>query len=399
MSGLLPLAEAQARLLGLAGPLGTENIAIEAAVGRYLAADLAARRTQPAADLSAMDGYAVGADDLVGPWAVIGESAAGHPFGGTLRAGEAARISTGAVMPAGSGAVLLQENATRDGELLSLNGEGVPERRHIRRRGFDFADGDVVLDAGTRLGAAQLGLVIAAGHTALTVGRLASLAVLDSGDELAVDAAELGDHRIPASNGPMLAALAAPFAASVSRIGPVPDTLEALTEAFERAAHADVIVTTGGASVGDHDLIRPALEMWGAEIEFWRVAMRPGKPLLVARKGSQWVLGLPGNPVSSYVTAYLFLLPLLRRLAGAGQCLPLPLVARTTAPLPPGHDRIELLRGRLSGADIEPFSQRDSSALRTLASANALIERPIGTPEVPVGGEVRVYPLENGGVA
>lgn len=399
MSAMLSLAEAQARLLEAAVPLGAENLAAEAAAGRYVAVDLHARRTQPAADLSAMDGYAVRADDLAGPWTVVGESAAGHPFPGSLRPGEAARISTGALMPDGGGAVLLQENAARDGERLTLNGEGMPEARHIRRRGFDFADGDRVLAAGTRLGPAQLALAIAAGHTSLSVGRCASLAVIDSGDELARDAAEWADHRLPASNGAMIAALAAPFAATTARIGPVPDRLDALVDAFGHAGSADVIVTTGGASVGDHDLIRPALDAWGAQIDFWRVAMRPGKPLLLARKGPQWIIGLPGNPVSSYVTAFLFVLPLLRRLAGATTALPRATLARTTAPLPAGGDRLELVRGILDGAAVEPLGQRDSSALRTLAAANALIERPIAAPEAPAGSEVRVYPLENGGAA
>ncbi|MGZ3173883.1 MAG: molybdopterin molybdenumtransferase MoeA, partial [Croceibacterium sp.] len=181
----LPLAEAQARLLAQVESLPAESIGAERAIGRYIATPLRAARTQPAADLSAMDGYAMRADDVTGPWRVVGESAAGHPFGGELAPGETIRISTGALMPAGEGVVLLQENAARDGETLALNGQGEPIARHIRRAGFDFRSGDEVLGAGIRIGPAQLALALAAGHAELTVHTLPSLAVLDSGDELA----------------------------------------------------------------------------------------------------------------------------------------------------------------------------------------------------------------------
>ncbi|HEY6815685.1 MAG TPA: molybdopterin molybdotransferase MoeA, partial [Croceibacterium sp.] len=376
MTALLPLAEAQARLLALAAPLGSETLPAERCVGRYLAAEVKARRTQPAADLSAMDGYAVTGD---GPWRVVGESAAGHPFGGSIARGEALRISTGALMPAGGEAVLLQEEAEREDERLSLAPGGEASARHIRRRGFDFIEGTALLASGVRLGPAQLALAIGAGHgNGLQVGTLPHVSVIDSGDELALSAEQWDDHRLPASNGAMIAAMAAPLASAVERLGPVPDRLDALAQALARAGQADVIVTTGGASVGDHDLVRPALEAWGATIDFWRVAMRPGKPILLARRGRQWILGLPGNPVSSYVTAFLFLLPLLRRLAGAGDCLPRSLVARTDRPLPPGGPRLELVRARLVGSAVLPLDERDSSALRALAAADALIERPIG---------------------
>ena len=283
MTPPLPLAEAQQRLLSAVEPLPAETVAVERAVGRYLAEPLVAARTQPAADLSAMDGYAVRADDLAGPWKVVGESAAGHPFSGSLQPGEAIRISTGALMPPGDGAVLLQENALREAATLALNGEGDPTPRHIRRAGFDFREGDALLEAGARIGPAQLALALAAGRGEVAVHRLPSLAILDSGDELAADPTACAPHQIPASNGAMLAAMAAPHAASVLRLGPVPDRMDAMLAALDKAADADVIVTSGGASVGDHDLVRPALEQWGAQIDFWRVALRPGKPLLVAR--------------------------------------------------------------------------------------------------------------------
>ncbi len=401
MSPALPLAEAQERLLGAVEPLAEEVVAADLAVGRFLARPLAACRTQPAADLSAMDGYAVRADDASGPWAVVGESAAGRPFAGEIAPGQAIRLSTGAMMPDGDVLVLLQENAERSGERLALNGEGAPATRHIRRAGFDFREGDEVFAAGARIGAAQLALALSAGHATLAVRRLPRLAVIDSGDELSADPSACEPHRIPASNGAMIAAMAAPFAASVARLGPVPDTMEALAEALGRAGDADVVVTSGGASVGDHDLVRPALEQWGASIDFWRVAIKPGKPLLVARRGGQWVLGLPGNPVSSYVTAFLFLLPLLRALGGAPafSALPSAICARLEAPLPATGDRAEFVRAVYADGAVRPLGQQDSSALRSLAACNALVVRDPHAPGALAGEEVRLHLLEGGGIA
>ena len=392
----LALAEAQARLLAQVEPLSTETLAAERAIGRYLAGPLSARRTQPAADLSAMDGYAVRSDDSAGPWRVVGESAAGHPFTGTLAPTEAIRISTGAAMPAGEGLVLLQENAARDGDRLALNGEGEPSARHIRRAGFDFRAGDALFATGARIGPAQLALALAAGHAELSVRRLPSLAVLDSGDELCADPAACPPHQIPASNGATLAAMAAPHVASVARLGPVPDRLEAMLAALDKGSEAHVLVTSGGASVGDHDLVRPALAQWGATIAFWRVAMRPGKPLLVARRGRQWVIGLPGNPISSYVTAFLFLLPLLRALGGASDPRPRHLLARLGTSLPPAGDRTEFVRARFDGDSLVPVAVQDSSALLALAVAEALVERPANAPAARAGDLVEAYWLENG---
>lgn len=402
MTGPIPLADAWARLLADAAPLAGENVPAAQAVGRYLAADLAARRTQPAADLSAMDGYAMAGDDLAGPWRIAGESAAGHPWPGMVQAGQAIRISTGAMMPAGADAVLLQENATRDGDMLALNGEGAPSARHIRRRGFDFAEGATVLPAATRIGPAQLALALSAGNGALPVHRLPTIAVMDSGDELAANPENCLPHQIPASNGAMLAAMAAPHAAAVRRIGPVADTMGALAAALAEATDVDVLVTSGGASVGDHDLIRPALEASGATIGFWKVAIKPGKPIMMARRGGQWIVGLPGNPVSSYVTAFLFLLPLLRRLGGASRAAALPAarVARLGAALPATGDRQEFVRGTFNTAgDLVPVWEQDSSALAAMGRAQVLIDRTVLAPAAPVGAEVGYYCLENGGIA
>ncbi|MFB0611510.1 molybdopterin molybdotransferase MoeA [Aurantiacibacter poecillastricola] len=395
----IPLKEAQRRFRDLVKPLETQTVPVEQAVGRYLAVPLVANRTQPAADLSAMDGYAMREDDLAGPWRIVGESAAGHPFAGSLAPGEAVRISTGAFMPADAGAVLMQENATREGDKLKLAEADGPTARHIRRAGFDFAAEDSLLPQGIRVDPPQVALAIAAGHAQLRVHARPTIAILDSGDELAADPTAFALHQIPASNGAMLAAMAGPFAAKVQRLGPVRDEMDAMLAALHEAGDADVIVTSGGASVGDHDLVRPALAKWGATIDFWKIAIKPGKPLLLARKGSQIILGLPGNPVSSYVTAYLFLLPMLRRLSGAHAADPEPVTATLAEALPAIGDRDEFVRARLEMGRAVPLSQQDSSGLSALAKAQVLIHRPAGAGAASAGDLVRAFPLRNGGIA
>lgn len=395
----IPFAEAQAQLVADVRPLGVETVTLDAASGRFLAEDLVARRTQPAANLSAMDGYAVREDDLAGPWRVVGESAAGHPYPGPLSSGEAIRISTGALMPVDGGAVLLQENAERDGDELRLMSNETPDARHIRRKGFDFGCGDVLLRQGSRLGPAQIALAISAGMHSACCRKLPQICILDSGDELSSDPQNCEPHQIPASNGPMLAALVAPLASSVRRIGPVADSLEALSRALAIAEGYDVLVTTGGASVGDHDLLRPALDAWGAEVTFWRVAMKPGKPLMIARRGEQWIVGLPGNPVSSFVGAHMFLTPLLRALAGSSDPVAEPVSLPLASGMPATGSRTEFIRARLGPGGIAPIEQQDSSALRSLSRAQALIMRPAHASECKAGEMVPVYLLENGPAA
>lgn len=400
MSAMLTLEEAQARLLALAEPLPVERVDVPGALGRYLAEPLKARRTQPSSDLSAMDGYAVRSADIAGPWRVIGESAAGHPFAGQVGAGEAVRIATGALMPAGADAVVLQEDIARDGDQAALTGTPPsPAGRHVRHCGADFCIDCQLLPEGARIGPAQLALALAAGHNHLAVRRPPRIAIIDSGDELASDPERCAPHQIPASNGAMLAALVAGLPGMVTRLGPVRDNLSALTAALDAAGEADVIVTTGGASVGDHDLIRPALAAWGAELDFWKVSIKPGKPLLVARRGRQIVLGLPGNPVSSHVTAMLFLLPLLRALSGAGSPLPRPIMLRLAAPLPPGGARREFLRGSIGDDGVTMLTTQDSGALAAMAAADCLIDRLPHAPAATAGAEVAAYLLQNGGSA
>ena len=249
------------------------------------------------------------------------------------------------------------------------------------------------------MGPAQIALAFSGGHAEATVRRRPRMVAIDTGDELSSDPEHCPEHQIPMSNGAMIATLAKPWVEGVKLVGPVPDHLETLAATFEAFADCEVIVTSGGASVGDHDLLRPALEAWGATIDFWRVAMKPGKPLLVARKEDTLVLGLPGNPVSSFVTAFFFLLPVLRRLGGAAECLPQPRDARLASDLPAGGNRLEFVRARLEGDMAAPLGEQDSSALHALAAANALIERPIDAPPAAAGTLVPVYLLENGGIA
>lgn len=398
---MLELAEAQLLLLAEARLLPIERVLVGDALGRYLTEPLRARRTQPAADVSAMDGYALRAGELPGPWRIVGESAAGHPFGGEVGAGQAVRISTGALMPSGAGMVLIQEDARREDTMLTLTGTPPsPADKHIRRCGSDFREGTALLEAGTRLGPAQLALALAAGHSHLAVRRVPRVVVIDSGDELASDPLDCPVHQVPASNGAMLAALiGSAVPAEITRIGPVADRIEDFAGAFAGADGADVIVTSGGASVGDHDLLQPALAAWGAQTAFWKVAIKPGKPLLVARKEAQVLVGLPGNPVSSMVTAYLFVLPLLRAMLGAASPLPCPLTARLGADLPAGDARREFLRGVWDGETVVPRTKQDSGALASLAAANVLIERPPLAPAAPAGTPVPVYWLGNGGIA
>lgn len=405
MAGLtvapLTLEEAQQRLLALANPLAIEHVDVEGAVGRYLAEPLHARRTQPAVDLSAMDGYAVVADDLSGPWQIVGESAAGHPFTGQIAVGHAVRVSTGAVLPQNAAAVILQEDVTQSGDRLVLSGQTpLPVDKHIRNAGMDFADSSEILPAGIRIGAPQAALGLAAGHRHMPVRRMPRVTFIDSGDELSSDPETCLPGQIPATNGMMLSALARGLPVETHRIGPVKDAVESIIQAFDASRDADIIVTSGGASVGDHDLIRPALEKWGASLDFWRVAIKPGKPILVAMRNTagrqQIIVGLPGNPVSSYVTGYLFLLPFLRVLCGASRPLPARISARLGVAIAPAGKRREFLRATWDGSQVIAHSLQDSGALLPLAHANALIDRPALSAAAEVGTEVEIFLLESG---
>lgn len=386
---MISVAEAQARLLALAEPVGMERLPLLAAAGRWAAEAVPALRTQPVADLSAMDGYAIRHTELPGPWRVVGEAAAGGAALPALAPGEAARIFTGAPVPDGADTVMVQEEAARDGDMLRLDGEGPPRvGANIRRAGSDFAAGTSLIAVGERLNPARIGLAALGGHGDIAVRRRVRVAIVSTGDEL-VEPGSPGDAGLPNSNGPMLAALLDGWPVEIVDMRIVRDDLDALATAFaELAARADILVTIGGASVGDHDLVKPALAAAGAEIDFWRIAMRPGKPLLAGQIGTTVCLGLPGNPVSAFVTAMLFLLPLVARLGGAADPQPGLRTAILGGELPAGGPRAEYLRARFVDGRIEPILSRDSALLGILASADALIVRAAAAPPLRAGERV-----------
>jgi len=325
---------------------------------------------------------------------VIGESAAGRAFNGSIGPGEAARIFTGAAMPAGADSVLVQEEAVREGDALSLAGEGPPRRGgSVRRKGLDFDRGAALIATGTRLTPAAIALAATGGHGALTVNRRLRIAILATGDELIAPGTASDDPlALPEGNSAMLAAMLADLPADVTVAGIIPDRLDALVAAFS-AASADIIVTIGGASVGDHDLVRPALEAAGGTVDFWRIAIRPGKPMLAGRLGEAMVLGLPGNPVSAFVTATLFLRPLIAAMAGAADPLPRTLRAELADPLPANDHRQDYLRATLVDGRVSAAALQDSSMLATLARATCLIIRPPQAPAAAIDDTVDILPL------
>jgi molybdopterin molybdotransferase len=382
---LMPVADALAAVLAGAEPLPEEMVALDQAYHRVLARDVAALRTQPPQPMSAMDGYAVRAADADRAQVtlkVVGEVAAGRPFPHVLQAGQAARIFTGGVVPDGADAVVIQENTVADGNMVTIT-EAAVTGSHIRPAGVDFREGAVLLKAGRRLSDRDLSLAASMNHPLVPVRRRPKVALLATGDELVMPGSTPGPGQIVYSNGYALRALVRAEGAEAIDLGIAADTIAATTAGIRRAreANADILITTGGASVGDHDLVKESLEAEGVAMAFWKIAMRPGKPLMHGRLGAMRVIGLPGNPVSSYVCSYVFLLPLIRRLTGLDS-IELP---RETAllgrDLAPNDQREDYLRARLhrraDGALVAtPVSHQDSSLLGYLSSAQALLIRP-----------------------
>jgi len=399
---LMPVADALAAILAGVEPLAEELVALDAAYHRTLARDVAARRTQPPQAMSAMDGYAVRASDASHVNArlkVIGEVAAGRPFDRTLGPGEAARIFTGGVIPDGADAVVIQEDTVVEANTITIT-EAASLGRHIRPAGVDFRERDVLLKAGRRLSDRDLSLAASMNCPELPVRRKPKLALLATGDELVMPGATPGPGQIVYSNGYALRALAKAEGAEVIDLGVAADTLAASTAGIRRAreAHADILVTTGGASVGDHDLVKTALEIEGVNIAFWRIAMRPGKPMLHGRLGAMRVVGVPGNPVSSYVCTMLFVVPLIRALSGAS------IVHHVRAQAALGGDvaandlREDYLRARLEERKdgrliATPVSQQDSSLLANLAGTQALLIRTPFAPAAKMGALCEILRL------
>jgi len=403
-SPLLPVSDALAQVLaGASGPLGVERVSLAQAHGRRLAVDLAARRTQPPAALSAMDGYAVRRADIEqtpATLALIGTSAAGRGFRGRLGPGETVRIFTGAPLPDGADTIVIQEDAEASGARISMR-QSEPLGRHVRAAGLDFRTGDVMLRKGRLLGPAELALAAAMNHASLDVARRPRVAVLATGDELVPPGAEPGPDQIVASNNFAVAAWVERAGGEVFDLGIVGDDLAQIETAIAAARDrdADILVTLGGASVGDHDLVQDALTRQGMELGFWRIAMRPGKPLMHGAIGGMRVLGLPGNPVSAIVCAVLFLVPLVRALCGAPGADP-SAPAVLGAAMKANDTRQDYVRARLEPLPegppaATPFSTQDSSMLGVLAEADCLIVRPPHAPAADAGDPCRVISLRH----
>lgn len=393
MNGLWPFETALARLLDGVTALPAQLLPLDDCAGRVLAADLAARLTQPPFAAAAMDGYAIRWADRHQPWQVVGESAAGHGWPGHVGKGEAVRIFTGAPLPAGADVIVVQEEVARDGNSARLAGTGPPRiGAHIRAAGQDFAAGAALIAAGTRLLPPHLGLAAAAGHGELPVVRRPRVTLIATGDELVPPGTMPGPGQIVSSNPAMLAALLRGAGAVVHDPGLIRDDRAALAAALT-AADADLILTIGGASVGDHDLVVPVLRDLGAGLDFWKIALRPGKPLLAGTLNGTRVLGLPGNPVSAFVTALLFAVPLVARLAGRGHDLPVQRVPLAD-PLPANGPRRDHLRARRTPAGALAFAAQDSALLSLLAKAELLIIRPPHAPAAAAGEMVDCIALD-----
>jgi molybdopterin molybdotransferase len=391
---MISLAEAQTRIFALRPALATIDVPLNNAMGCWAAKDICALRTQPARNVSAMDGYAIRFTDGNGPWRVIGESAAGKRFSEKLGPKQAVRIFTGAVLPDGADTIVIQENTQLNGDNLTLIAE-VPKAigQHVRNAGGDFEQDQRLVTSGAKLTGPALALAAMGGHSQITVRHRPHIALLSTGDELVVPGRPCADDQIPSSNGIMLNAMLAEQPVTVQDYGIVRDDLNSLIEIFNQMQSADIIVTTGGASVGDYDLIIPALKAAGGTVDFWKIAMRPGKPVIVGQLGEAIVLGLPGNPVSAYVTAKLLLIPLIAHLGGAANPLPLRLTAQMGSDLPQNGPRMDHLRARLVKGKLLPVGVNDSSMLAALWQSNALIIRDINAAEVRAGEQVEYYPL------
>jgi molybdopterin molybdotransferase len=399
---LLPVEEALARLLSDAVAGSAESVSLAEAADRVLAEPVVALRTQPPFAASAMDGYAVRSADIAtipAELEIVGQAPAGKQFPGIVGPDQAVRIFTGAPVPEGADTILIQENTRLLGGGRIEAVETVAADRHIRKVGLDFVEGDLLLERGRQLDAAALSLAASANHPRLPVVKAPLVAIIATGDELLPPGSALGPDQIIASNGYGVAAIAQSVGAKVLDLGIVPDRNEAIAAAVTRAlsAGADVIVTLGGASVGDHDLIHDVLTGEGMTLDFWKIAMRPGKPLMFGRLGRTRVLGLPGNPVASLVCSYLFLKPLLAKLGGRRHTPDLRDAALATA-MTANDQRQDYVRAKAVVSDVgklvaTPFPVQDSSMLRTLAEANALIVRAPFAPAAEKGDACRVLML------
>lgn len=403
---MISVEEALARLLKPLGPLAPEQVALPDAFGRVLAEDVIARRTQPPAALSAMDGYAVRASDVAKVPArlkVVGSVPAGKSHDGVVGVGQAVRIFTGAPLPQGTDTIIIQEDTERDGDTVIVR-EGAPKGRYVRPAGLDFVAGAVGLKSGRRLTVRDIGLAAAMDRPWLLVHRRPRVAILPTGDEIVMPGDPVGPNQIVSSNSFALGAIVTACGGVPVQLGIAADDAASLKRLAEGASGADLLVTTGGASVGDHDLVRDVLGSAGLTLDFWTIAMRPGKPLMVGRYKETPMLGLPGNPVSTVVCGLIFLKPAIERLAGLDPQAEPPVTARLARPLPANDRRQDYLRATLARAsdgelEARPFDKQDSSMMSLLARSDCLVIRPPHAPPAPEGARVTIIPLGGGALA
>ena len=394
---MISVAEAQALCLAGLAPLGREDVALADAAGRTLLTPVQASRAQPPFPASAMDGYAVAAEGVApgATYTVVGEAAAGHGWTGTLQPGQALRIFTGAPVPPGAGRIVIQEDVTRDGDMITLR-DNLDASLYIRPEGADFP-ADFALDAPRILSAADVALLAAMNAPAVTVARKPSIALIATGDELVLPGGTPSPDQIIASNIFGLKALIDQTGGQATILPIARDTAASLRQTFAQALAHDLIVTIGGASVGDHDLVGQTAQDFGLERAFHKIAMRPGKPLMMGRLHGKPFLGLPGNPVSAMVCGHLFLLPMLRALLGQRDVLPRTVTARLIRALPANGLRAHYMRATLAedatGRTVTAADRQDSALLTVLAQANALLIRPVGDPALPEGATVATIPL------
>jgi molybdopterin molybdotransferase len=397
---MIPVAEARQRIVAAFAPLPSVVVSLDEALGRVLAEDVAARLTQPPAAVSAMDGYAVRAADVQNVPATltqIGAVPAGALFGGTVGPGQCVRIFTGAPLPPGADAIVIQEDTSASGDTITVK-EGASAGRYVRAAGLDFKQGDVGLKAGRILRARDIGFAAAMNHPWLKVRRKPRIAILASGDEVVLPGDPVGPSQIVSSNGPALAAFVTACGGEPVSLGIAKDSTAALQQAAEGARGADLLVTTGGASVGEHDLVRSALGERGLVLDFWQIAMRPGKPLIFGRINDTPLLGLPGNPVSSLVCSLVFLKPAMERMLGLAPDGNQPATARLGRDMPANDKREDYLRATLTtdaaGQLVAtPFDRQDSSMLSLMVRADCLAIRPANAPAAKAGEPISIVPL------
>ena len=396
----MPVAEARTRILANLPAMSSEQVALPDAHGRVLAEDVASRVTQPQLAVSAMDGYAVRAEDVANVPAalkIVGEVPAGGFHDGTIGTGEAVRIFTGAALPAGADAIVIQEDTERDGETVTVQ-EGVAAGRYVRKAGLDFAEGEVLLTAGTALSARDIGLAAAMNHPWLQVRRKPRIALLATGDEIKLPGEALGPTSIVSSNTFALEGLIRAAGGEPVTLGIAVDDRDAIRDLAAQALGTDILVTTGGASVGEHDLVQDALADLGLELDFWQIAMRPGKPLMFGTLGDTPMLGFPGNPVSSMVCGVLFLQPALAQMLGTGETEPVRATAILGTDLGENDRREDYLRATLSHQDgklvATPFPRQDSSMFSRLAAADCLLIRAPHTDPAKAGDSVEIVRLD-----